>query len=187
MDRDYELDKKSMSYIPTWSEMKLPQDLIIRLETCVDDPVEAEMVEKEYQKYVDAWQVKHREKLRKTDLNKNEVKSREVLTHWFATLPTVKVIELINDTRHMVDEVLDARYKASTASWELVYIENLRSRVKHTEPVIEQTTVSKLKRFPKYDIANDSLHGAAYSFYRMWAHCFKSDRSKKSYMNSKFK
>lgn len=179
MEKDNQLNKNSMDYIPTWDEMKLPQKLRSKLEAYIEDESEAEKVEKEYQGYIDSWQRRHREKIRKVEVAKAEIKNRKILSHWFSTLPQDQIIQLIDRSRSVCDFVMDDIRDGAKASWQLNYIEKLRIRVKRNPIEITDASMDKLKRFPRYNAASDKLTGSPYAFYRMWAHIFKSERMAK--------
>lgn len=176
MQKENELNKNSMDYIPTWDEAKVPKWLQNKLSDIIDDENELKKLESQLDGYIEAYKRKHREQIRKKEIAKAEVKNRKVLAHWFATLPKDKIIALIEKTRLYADEVIDLRRDSVSAQWELNYVEKLRIRVKRNPITVESTTIDKMKRFPSYDPANDCLTGSPYSFYRMWAHCFKSEK-----------
>lgn len=179
------LNPNSMDYIPTWDEMKLPPRLRNKLESYIEDEMEAEKVQKELESHIERWQLRHREVVRKKEIAKTEVKTRKLLAHWFATLPKEKIEILIDETRHLADQVLDERLASSSAAWESNYIEKLRARVKRNPFTVEATTFDKMRRFPIYDAANDELSGAPYSYYRLWAHVFKSESRGSGHIKSK--
>lgn len=175
MSTDNELNRNSMDYIPTWDEAGVPKWLQNKLSDIIDDENELKKLEAQLDSYIDSYKRRHREQIRKKEIAKAEVKTRKVLAHWFATLHKEKIIRLVDDSRSIVDEVMDQRRDACSAQWELNYIEKLRIRVKRNPITVESTTHDKMKRFPIYDPVEDTLSGSPYSFYRLWAHCFKSE------------
>ena len=176
--KDNQLDRNSMDYIPTWDEMKLPSRLRQKLEQDIEDEAEMERVNKELDAHIEAWQRKHREKIRKNEIAKKEKLTRKNLAHWYSTLPRIEVEQMINDSRKLADQVLDHIRESATASWQLNYVEKLRLRVKRQPLTVELASPDKLRRFPMYDESTKKLYGSPYSFYRMWAHCFKSERKR---------
>ena len=171
------LDKNSMDYIPSWDELKLPKRLRDKLELLIEDEHEASIVQKEFEHYESVWKMKHRDTIRKQEKSKAERSSRKYISHWFEALPINKKDQLIDESRKLCDEVLDLMLSKVTQSWQSTYIENLRLRVKFSKIDLTSASVDKLKRFPSYSESTDKLTGSAYAFYRMWAHCFRSERN----------
>lgn len=174
-DQDPLLNPKSMDYVPTFDELKLPKRLREKLEMFIEDDAEAEKVQNEYQSYLNDWKLKHREVVRKNEIAIAERKTRKIIAHWFNTLPKEKLFELIEDSRQLCDEIMDRIREGASAEWELNYIEKLRLRVKKNPITVESASIDKVRRFPLYNVSDDSLSGSPYSFYRMWAHVFKSE------------
>jgi len=183
-EKDHELDRNSMDYIPTWDEAKIPQKLRMKLENEWEDEIKSKKNEEELDGYIKAWQRKHREKVIKTERAKAEIKTRKLFAHWFATLPEKELIQLIDNSRNIVDPALDKVVETVTATWQLNYIEKLRIRVKRNPIEIEQPSLDKLKRFPSYSPTTGKLTGSPYSFYRMWAHVFRSEARRSGHMSA---
>lgn len=170
------LDPKSISYVPTFEEMGLPQRLIRSMEMNFEDPIQSAKDEKEFLAYMESWQKKHKERLKAQELLKKEKQSFKLSAHWFNNMTESDLIQLIDDSRRFADQVFDELSKRVKTSWELQHIEKLRLRVKNCPIYIAKAMPSKLKRFPNYDFTTNSLNGSVYTFYRLWSHCFKAKR-----------
>lgn len=172
--KDSKLDPNSMDYVPPMEEA-LPKELIRKLETEWEDPIKSAENDRQYDLYIERWQIKHREKLRLKLLEKKEKKGRKLITHWFNTLHEAEIKELIESSRSIVEEVFSQLIPNSTKQWESDYMIKLKMRVKNGFITISNASDDKLRRFPKYNATRKSLDGSPHSFYRLWAHVFKSE------------
>ena len=179
MDYDYlkkdpQLNPNSTCYIPTMEEAGIPQKLMDDMFRDMDDPIKTERHQRLYDSYILKYQTKHREKVKMVEKAKSEKRERKLLAHWFNTLLENELIQLIDDSRRFADQVFDELNNRVTSTWELQYIEKLRIRVKTGVISVRPAADNKLKRFPNYNASKGSLHGSVYTFYRLWAHVFKS-------------
>lgn len=183
-DQKEYLNPKSISYVPTFEEMGLPQRLIKSMEMNFEDPIQSAKDEKEFTMYKENWQRKHRERLKRAEMLKKEKAEFKLSAHWFNRLSEAELIQLIDDSRRFADQVFDDLRGRIASEWELQYIEKLRLRVKKSPIYIIKATPSKLKRFPNYDFANNGLHGSVYTFYKLWSHIFKAKRESRGMIDT---
>lgn len=167
-------NKKSMSYEPTWQEAGVPESLIRKLETEWEDPIKNAKNEKELDYYMNKAKDEHRNKLKFIEKVGAAKKELRLSSHWYNTLQPKEIENLVERSRLVVDQVFDELRGRVKSSWELNYIEELRLRVKTGKIAITPATNAKLKRFPAYNMGTNELHGSVYTFYRLWAHIFKS-------------
>lgn len=170
------LNPKSMNYVPTYEEMKLPRDLIRRLETEYMDDLKSEKNNKELDYYMAKYQLAHRNKLIIKEKISASKKSLKLSSHWYNTLQPKEIEDLIERSRPYTDQVIDELIERVKTSWELNYLEQLRIRIKAAPIILSPAADSKLKRFPNYSMGTNELHGSAYTFYKLWAHVFKSHK-----------
>ena len=170
MEIDDRLNKKSPNYLPTYEELKLPADLLRRLETEWDDPIKHERNDREYQGYVLRWQQKHKERLILQASLKKEREKINLATHWYVTLHKEEIEDLIEQSRKLADKVF--RGKQTSIPRMAAFYSDLHLRVLKGIPRVFPATSSKLKSFPKYDPYTKSLTGSKTSFIRLWIHVF---------------
>lgn len=170
------MNVNSMNYVPTYEEMNLPKDLIRRLETEWEDEAKTKRNNLELDHYMSKWQLNHRNKLITKKKIKESERSLKLAAHWFNTLQSKEIESLINNSRSIVDQVIDELRTRIKSDWELNYLEELRLRVKKESIDLTPASNAKLKRFPKYNMGTNELHGSVYTFYRLWAHVFKSHK-----------
>ncbi len=170
---------KSMSYVPTYEEMKLPQDLIRRMETEFNDPVKNGRNEREYEAHLLRWQNRHREGLKVQAKYKKERKDQSYQTHWFVIKTDEERLRLIDESRSLAHEVMDEVVRSIRIPSLLMHAEGLRIAVTRMPISLFAASNDKLRRFPVYSLETDSLEGSPSSFYRLWSHVFKTTKSKR--------
>lgn len=170
MEKDDRLIKNSPNYLPTYEELKLPADLLRRLETEWDDPDKHERNDREYQGYVLRWQQKHKENLALRHQLKKEREKLNLASHWFVTLPKEEIEDLIEKSRKLADRVFIG--KQTSLPRMAAFYADLHLRVLKSIPRITPAVSSQLKSFPKYDPYTKSLTGSKTSFIKLWIHVF---------------
>lgn len=179
MNKDDAYNKNSMSYIPTYEEMGLPQNLIRRMETEYEDEIKTRKNNLEYDAYMQKWQNKHRADLSKKIKQKKERRDQNFAGHWFIIKTDAERMALIEETRSLVDEVMDDVIKSIRINSLIVHAETLRIGVKRAPISLFSASNDKLRRFPSYSLETNSLEGSSSSFYRLWSHVFRITKTKR--------
>ncbi len=179
MDNKDAYDKKSMSYIPTYAEMGLPQDLIHRMETEYEDPIKDAKNMKEYELYMLRWQTKHREGLRVKSQSSKEKKDQRFLAHWYVIKNSEERERLIDESRILCDDVMDEVIKSLRIPSLISHAESLRIAIRRAPIALDTASSDKLRRFPMYSLETNSLEGSPSAFYRLWSHVFRIRRGQR--------
>ncbi len=179
MEKIEEHNKNSMSYVPTFEEMKLSKEFIHRMETEWDDPIKSVRNDREYEAHVKRWQEKHRASLTKKTKQKKERKDQNFMSHWYVLKSDGERIKLIEETRVLADAVMDEVIKGLTIASLINHAEGLRASIKSMPVTLDAASNDKLRRFPKYSLETESLEGGSSSFYRLWSHVFRMRKTSK--------
>lgn len=167
------LNKKSMDYIPTYQEIGYSDQEMENLN------FDLEHVRNEWERRINVFQRKHREKLMERESLKKNRKIKEMASHWYVRLNESEITALIEKSRSLADDVIDSLNSGSKPKSIYNYYESLRNKVKTSKAIIVACEEKKLERFPKLNESTKQLYGSAYSFSKLWAHVFSTKNSKR--------
>ena len=111
---------------------------------------------------------------------KRQIKIQNYSPSWYDELPENEVINLIQRSRSIADEVINHMNKGQSLESMISYNEGLRARVKLYPIEVRLAPEEKKSKFPKYDEHTGQLFGSKYSFYRLWCHIFSTRSVRRS-------
>lgn len=158
-DRDYIPSLKEMGYGEVEIELTLASEY-------GRDKIGVETVEwmKANCERIDAM-----EKLTKEKLVKKDLKLKD---HWYNTVDKDDIINAIDKTRDMANDVISKLLEVQTKQTIIDYLLKLEGNVLNGEIRLTSADIKKLKRFPKYDSYNKSIFGSNSRMLALWSHVF---------------
>ncbi len=157
------IDKSTGLYVPSLEEMGLTEAEAVKMSV------------EQFDKEVEKWQLKDREKKAAKALQKQKELELKLSNHWFyKETQSVKAMA-IERSRLLADEIIDEMLNHTKLESMRYYYESLRVRVKFANMIFLPASSDKLKRFPRLDSVNKKLFGSRHSYIKLWSHVFPAD------------
>lgn len=160
--------------IPTFKQMGITPEIEAR-----EMAKGGESFDRFYLARKEAWQLVNERKKAQRIAARNDMASTKFKEHWYNSLGDAKVKEVILRVVEKKDSVFEVFLKKISIKSPLYgYYFDLLDRVtaeNFTKPVL---SYDKIRKFPEYDSADESLVGSSHAFVRLFVACFPSKKKR---------